>query len=218
MARTSPASAAATSPRPGRRRQRSVRVSVAVCLLSLATGLVLVALPAQSSVWLSIASVLSLFCGWAAARIVYSELVQSRREAAADRAEQAEAYRSMFAERASEHAEFTTAMTERLAASNLSLRELQGALVASQRETAEQRVRAESAEAGMAGALQRVVELQASLDILTEERDRSDTDAIADWEAEGGEPARGSVEELLSFNEKVTAATGKHAAEDAKLA
>ena len=47
-------------------------------------------------------------CGWAAARIVYTELVQSRREAATDRAAQAQAYRSLFSERASEHAEFTT--------------------------------------------------------------------------------------------------------------
>src|SRR4051812_45966893 len=100
--------------RSGRRRQRSVRVTVAVALLSLATALVLLSLPTQSPVWLSTSAVLSLACGWAAARIVYSELVQSRREAAADRAEQAKAYRSMFAERASEHAEFTTSMTDRL--------------------------------------------------------------------------------------------------------
>ena len=40
--------------------------------------------------------------------------VQSRRDAAADRAGQAQAYRSMYAERASEHAEFTTVMTDRL--------------------------------------------------------------------------------------------------------
>lgn len=201
-----------------RRRQRSVRVTVAVTLLAVATVAVVLTLPTQSPALLSAAAIGAVVLGWAAVRITWTEVLQSRRENAADRAAAANAYRSLFTERAAEHAEFTTAMTERLAASNLSLRELQGALVASQRETAEQRVRAESAEAGMAGALQRVVELQASLDILTEERDRSDTDAIADWEAEGGEPARGSVEELLSFNEKVTAATGKHAAEDAKLA
>ena len=109
---------ASTSPqaRPNRRRQRSVRVTVAVVLLSLATVAVLLALPTQSPVWLSISSVLALACGWAAARIVYTELAQSRRDSAADRAAQAQAYRSLFSERASEHAEFTTAMTDRLAA------------------------------------------------------------------------------------------------------
>ena len=56
--------------------------------------------PTQSPLWLSIASVVALACGWAAARIVYTELAQSRREAAADRAAQAQAYRIMFAERA----------------------------------------------------------------------------------------------------------------------
>ena len=55
-------------------------------------------------------------CGWAAARIIYTELAQSRRDNAADRAAQAQAYKSLFSERASEHAEFTTAMTDRIAA------------------------------------------------------------------------------------------------------
>ena len=41
--------------RPSRRRQRSVRVTVAVALLSAATAAVVVALPTQSALWLSIA-------------------------------------------------------------------------------------------------------------------------------------------------------------------
>jgi hypothetical protein len=102
--------------RPNRRRQRSVRVTVAVTLLSVATAAVVGALPTQSPLWLSGAAVLSLVLGWAAARIVYSELVQSRVDNATDRAAQAQAYRRLFAERADEHAEFTTAMTDRLAA------------------------------------------------------------------------------------------------------
>ena len=89
--------------RPSRRRQRSVRVTVAVALLSVASAAVVLALPTQSALWLSIASVLALACGWAAARIIYTELLQSRREAATDRAEQAQAYRTMFHERAAEH-------------------------------------------------------------------------------------------------------------------
>src|SRR6476661_6202236 len=107
-----PPTSPAAGLRPGRRRQRSVRVTVAVALLGVATALVLVALPTQSPVWLSVAAVVAIASGWAAARIVYTELAQSRREAAADRAAQAQAYRSMFSERASEHAEFTTAIAE----------------------------------------------------------------------------------------------------------
>ena len=85
---------------PNRRRQRSVRVTVAVALLSAATAAVVLALPTQSAGWLSFSSVLALACGFAASRIIYSELLQSRREAATDRAAQAQTYRSMFSERA----------------------------------------------------------------------------------------------------------------------
>jgi xanthine/uracil permease len=67
---------------PNRRRQRSVRVTVAVALLSVATLVVILALPTQSAGWLSASSVIALVCGFAAARIIYNELVQSRREAA----------------------------------------------------------------------------------------------------------------------------------------
>src|SRR5262245_26446490 len=114
---------------PSRRRQRSVRVTVAVALLGLATLAVILALPTASVAWMGAASVLSLVCGWAAARIIYNELAQSRREAAADRAAQAQAYRTMFSARAEEHAEFTTAMTDKLARSDREVRELSGTLV-----------------------------------------------------------------------------------------
>ena len=104
-------------------------MTVAVALLGVATALVLVALPTQSPVWLSVASVVALASGWAAARIVYTELAQSRREAAADRAAQAIAYRSMFSERATEHAEFTTAMTDRIVRRDEEIAELELSLI-----------------------------------------------------------------------------------------
>src|SRR5690242_6767260 len=96
-----------------RRRQRSVRVTVAVALLGVATLAVLLALPTQSAAVLSVAAVSAVVLGWAALRIVWTEVLQSRRENATDRAAAANAYRSLFSERAAEHAEFTTAMTER---------------------------------------------------------------------------------------------------------
>src|SRR6476660_1306223 len=116
----------ATSRTPMRRRQRSVRVTVSVVLLSVATLAVLVALPAQSALWLSIASLVALGLAWAALRIMWTEVLQSRRENSADRAAAASAYRELFSLRAAEHAEFTTAMTERLAEAHLSQRELEG--------------------------------------------------------------------------------------------
>jgi hypothetical protein len=179
---------------PARRRQRSVRVTVAVVLLSVATVGVLAALPTQSPVLLSASSVGALALGWAALRIVWTEVLQSRRENAADRAAAASAYKSLFSQRAAEHAEFTTAMTERLAESNLSVRELQGELVQAQRKLA-------TSERSLADAKERVVELERSIEVLHAERAAEEADALASWEADGG-PARGSVEELVSWEAK----------------
>jgi chromosome segregation ATPase len=187
---------------PARRRQRSVRVSVAVVLLSVATVGVLAALPTQSPVLLSVSSVVALVLAWAALRITWTEVLQSRREHAADRAAAAGAYKSLFSLRAAEHAEFTTAMTERLAESNLSVRELQGELVLAQRQAADALVRAESAEDTLADARQRVGELEQSIEVLRAERAAEEAEALASWEAEGGEPARGSVDELVTWEAK----------------
>ena len=192
----------AVSRTPARRRQRSVRVTVAVAFLSVATVGVLLALPTQSPVLLSASSVGALLLGWSALRIMWTEVLQSRRENAADRAAAASAYKSLFSLRAAEHAEFTTAMTERLAESNLSVHELQGELVQAQRQVADAMVRAESAETSLDRARQRVGELEESIEVLHAERAAEEADALASWEAEGGgEPARGSVDDLVSWEE-----------------
>ncbi|MGH3445522.1 MAG: hypothetical protein ACRDPB_09110 [Nocardioidaceae bacterium] len=180
MVETSPSTPAVSAPatipprRSSRRRQRSVRVTVAIALMCLATlavaGGVLMAY-GQSFLWLSVAAVFALACGWASARIVYTELTHSRRAAAADRAAQAQAYRVMFAERAGEHAEFTTAMTDRLAARDREVAELGATVLAAEQRTmhAEARVqresrRADDAEADAAGLREQVQDLQDSLD------------------------------------------------------
>lgn len=187
---------------PARRRQRSVRVSVAVVLLSVATLAVLLALPTQSPVLLSAAAVGALALGWVSLRIMWTEVLQSRRENAADRAASASAYKSLFSLRAAEHAEFTTAMTERLAESNLSVHELQGALVQAQRQAADAKVRAESTEQHLSEARQRVEELENSIEMLRAEKAAEEAEALASWEAEGGDPARGSVDELVTWDQK----------------
>jgi hypothetical protein len=191
----------AVSRTPARRRQRSVRVTVSVVLLSVATVGVLAALPTQSPIVLSASSVLALVLAWASLRIMWTEVLQSRRENAADRAAAASAYKSLFSLRAAEHAEFTTAMTERLAESHLSVHELQGALVQAQRQAADALVRAESAEQTLGDARRRVGELEQSIELLHAEREAEEADALASWEAEGGD-ARGSVDELVTWEAK----------------
>jgi hypothetical protein len=185
----------AASRTPARRRQRSVRVTVAVSLLSVATAAVLLALPTQSPLLLSVSSVTAIVLGWAALRIVWTEVLQSRRENALDRAAAATAYKELFSVGAAALAEFTTAMTERLAEANLSQRELQGELVQAQQQAAEARLRAETAESGLVDAIGRVAELQ---DALQRREAAEHEAALAAWEGEGGE----SVQELVAWAEQ----------------
>ena len=202
MASSSPSASPASSvTRPGRRRQRSVRVTVAVALLGAATALVLVALPTQSPLWLSIASVVALASGWAAARIVYNELAQSRREAAADRAAQAQAYRSMFSERASEHAEFTTVMTDRLVRRDRDVAALEDDVVAAEQRAieAEARVQREARRAN--DAQERLVTLTERVQEL-EIRKAEQADELATWHAEVDLDA---VVDLIAWEERVAA-------------
>lgn len=180
-----------------RRRQRSVRVTVAVALLGVATVCVLLALPTQSPAWLSAAAVLAVCCGWAAARIVYTELVQSRREAASDRAAQANAYRILFSERAEEHATFTTTMTDRLARRDRDVAELESTIVLTEKRAieAEARVQREARRANDAQRL--VVELQEQLEI----RKAEEADQLASWD-----PDLETVVDLMAWEERVSAA------------
>lgn len=189
---------------PARRRQRSVRITVAVALVGLATLVVVLALPTQSPVWLSFSSVFALVCGALAARIVYSELLQSRREAAADRAAQAKAYQQMFTERAAEHAEFTSAMTERLAARDRSIKELESTIVLAEARAveAEARMNRESRRANEAQEL--VAQLQEQLEIRKAEQ----ADELATWEGWDGQ----TVVDLLAWEEKAQAAADADAA------
>jgi hypothetical protein len=183
---------------PNRRRQRSVRVTVAAALLFVATLGVALALPTQSPGYLSGSSVFALLCGFAAARIIYNELLQSRREAATDRAAQAKAYRSMFSERAREHAEFTTAMTERLATRDRAIRELEStsALAEARALEAESRVKRESRRAN--DAQERVAELQQALEV----RKVEEADELATWEGWEAD----TVVDLRAWDEKVGSA------------
>lgn len=122
---------------PVRRRQRSLRVTSSVVLLSVSSAVVLVGLATRSPLWLGLTAVLALALAWAGLRAMWTEVLESRRENAADRAAAAAAYRNLFAVRAAEQAEFAEAMTARLAEAHLSARQLEGLIV--QHETRAQR-------------------------------------------------------------------------------
>jgi hypothetical protein len=160
---------------PVRRRQRSVRVTVAVTLLSVATAIVLVSTTLQSLVWLMVASAASLVLAWAALRTMWTEVLQARRDNAADRAAAAAAYRNLFAVRAGEHASFTTAMTERLASAHLAQRELEGLIV--QHETRAQRAESRLVDesAALEAARERMVKLEQAVIAL-----RAEDDSVVD--------------------------------------
>jgi hypothetical protein len=185
---------------PSRRRQRSVRVTVAVALLVLGSAAVVVALSLATVPALSVASVFSLVCGWAAARIVYTELAQTRRTHARDRAAQARSFRVLFTERSAEHASFAAAMSDRLTARDREVRELESTLRLSEHRAtaAEDRVRRESRRANE--AQERVSELEVALAIRTAE----EADELASWEASAYDDYAGmdTVVDLFSWEDR----------------
>ena len=156
-----------------RRRPRSDRVTLSVRLLGAAAAVVVLMLPFRSVRWLSVASVLAVLLGAAALRVLWTEVLQARRQNAADRAAGAAAYSALFSQRAAENAEFTTAMTARLAAAHLARREVEGSL-------AQEKSRAVKAEKRLLESQGRVEELGAELARLAEQR--TDAENVLDWE------------------------------------
>lgn len=174
-----------------RRRQRSTRLVVAVLLLLAAA--VAVAGTAVTGQWLAVtvAAGLAVLLGAAATRIVHTELVESRREAARDRAEQAKAYRDLDVRRSAEGVEFAADMqgriakrdatvsrlekrladaAEELAEARRHLAEVQEQAERAERENARLAVRLADAEERATHAVVRVAELEAQVDTLTAER------------------------------------------------
>ena len=151
----------------------------------LATAATGVALPYQSATWLSVAAVVSLVCGWAAARIVYAELAQSWREATADRAAQANAYRTMFSQRADEHAAFTSVMADRLRRRDGEIHELEESVLAAEKRAFEAEARVQREVRRADGAVERAEELVVRVDELQRAHDHL-------------EAARGMLEEELA--------------------
>lgn len=201
-----------------RRRKRSTRLTVAVSLLVLAAAGVLAALPTGSFWAVALSSAVALALGAAATRITHTELVQTRREAARDRAEQAQDYRRLTERRAAEGAAFAATMQERISEREAALRQLESELGVAQRAVADSRrklgaearradraeARADQAQADLAAleteaerqlahevahAAERVAVLEAELHALRTERDTVRAELEA-WQAAAAEPAR----------------------------
>lgn len=107
-----------TSPSPRsvvRRRQRSTRLTVAVGLLVLATALVLGAIATGRLPLVLLSALAALVLGAASTKITHAELVQTRLDAAQERAEQAQAYRELTEQRTAENVAFAKDMRSRIA-------------------------------------------------------------------------------------------------------
>ncbi len=179
-----------------RRRQRSTRLTVAVVLLALAALAVVGAIISGTWILVVLAAVLGVVLGAAATRITHSELAETRREAARDRAEQAKAYRDLTIARTAEHTAFAESMQERVARQATAVHELEDALTAAQKRAAEatRKLNAEArradlaetegrdtaqqlgqqlerAEERAAEAIVRVAELEQELDVVRAELD-----------------------------------------------
>lgn len=173
-----------------RRRQRSTRLVVASMLLLLAV--LAVAGAALSGSWLfaTLAAGLVAILGATATRITHTELAESRREAARDRAEQASAYRNLTATRTAEQAEFVGSVNTRITGYEESLsllaRDLhhaRGHAVEANRQLLQEQLRADDAERESAAlstrlddaegrasqAIIRIAELEQELDLVTAE-------------------------------------------------
>lgn len=191
-----------SSPRV-RRRQRSVRLTVAVALLAVAAAAVAGALAVGSPVLVSLAAVSAVVLGAVATRITHSELMLARRDAARDRAEQAQAYSALTERRAAENAAFADGVGRRLTRQETALTQLEEALCSAQRRAADATRqlaqtrgtlaqaeadtlayarRLEEAEERAAEAIVRVAELEQERDVLRAE--------VTAWEAMGSEPYR----------------------------
>jgi chromosome segregation ATPase len=186
--------------RVNRRRQRSTRLVVATALLCLAALAVAGAVASGSSTLVVLAAVLGVLLGAAATRITHAELVATRRAAARDRAEQAQAYREITAARTAENAAFATAMRERVDRQQVAIHDLEDALGVAQRRAADaarkfnaEARRAEvaeregeqlgkslaAAEERAAEAIVRVAELEQELDVV-----RAELDVVTEaWQA-----------------------------------
>lgn len=176
---------ATTAGQPSRRRQRSARVVTAVVLVVLGALTVVAGVVTGSWTALVLAAIVAVVAGAAATRITHSELADTRRAAARDRAVLARDYHDLQVLRGAEHELFAESMQARLADQQTRINKLAQSLAEHRTQLVEAREqlaaairRAESAEgegarvgklledarARAAHAEMRVVELEQQLE------------------------------------------------------
>lgn len=135
-----------------------MRITVAIGLLLLAAlGVSGAAFAVESAgaSWLLLAGAgaLAVVLGAAATRITHTELADSRRQAAMDRAQLAQGYSHLTAQRAAEHASYVSTIESRINEREELLEQLEMALSAAQRRAATA-TRKKNAESRRAAGLQ----------------------------------------------------------------
>jgi hypothetical protein len=184
-------------------------VTVAVVLMVLA--FVVVVLAVAASVLVAPAAALAVGLGAAATRIMYSEVVQTRWEAAAQRAEHARSFQVAMDRHHTDHQAHSALMSRRIGERDRAIGELSGTVRLLERrvDEAETRVRREARRANE--AQQR---LAAVLDEVLGTAD-ADADAGAESDvltqvlaAHGGPP---SIDDLLGWDARPSAAPAARA-------
>lgn len=173
-----------TAPATGvRRRQRPVRLVIAGTLLLLAALLVGGAVLSGAWLLLAAAAALGVLLGAVATRITYTELADSRRDAARDRARLAQDYRDQTILRVEEHSRYVAAVETRITHQQAAIASLEDELATSRLDLADQTRRAEAAEREearlacelgeaherLAEAAVHVAQLQRELDVVSAE-------------------------------------------------
>ncbi|MFY9913442.1 MAG: hypothetical protein WAK18_02155 [Nocardioidaceae bacterium] len=118
-----------------RRNQRSLRVSVAVLLLVAAAAVVVFSVSTSTST--GAAAIVSLLLGASASRLVYTEVTHTRRAAARERAALSREFGEAMTRTHTEHAAFTTTMTERIAHRDSAIIDLNGTIRLAEQRAAE---------------------------------------------------------------------------------
>lgn len=152
---------------------------------------------------IAVAAVAAVVLGAAATRITHAELAQSRRDAARDRAEQAQEYAALTARRTTENAQFVHAMNTRIADRETTIEQLEDGLSKARKraldvtrkmntearraDIAEQRGKVTAAELDgaqerAAEAIVQVAELELELDVLRAE--------LGAWKTAAEQPLR----------------------------
>lgn len=126
----------------GRRRvQRSVRVTVGAALVAVAAGVVLAAVTTSTAV--GAAALLAVVAGAAAARVMYAEVVQTRRDTSRSRADQALAFSTALSGLRAQHAEQVAGLTLSVSERDRSIGDLRARIRAAEKQAETQQLRAE---------------------------------------------------------------------------